>query len=382
MELVKGRLEEVVFETPDPVQQGRSAVSTSHPSPLGAGKGLDTSAARSAFDTFAKKEAETAVSDIPNGHQSRRRCEFEAGARSFEPPEQRLARLQAEVADLLSLTEKSASKDPTAAAELLGADPSAVSTELKVLEQRLAVLAKDGQSWRGGGQAVGKAGCTMAASLVGQLERLANGAIQAPPAGSSDGRVTYEISYAPSASSIVDSAKIATMESSVADIERQLGVLEPSSTFPDLQTAVAKLEKRVALLDGQKLDSVSKGLDKVLRELQQVLDKKAELDGSSDKDLDRKVSQLFDFCHRWSATAASLPVIVARLHSLQALHLQSASFSSRLAALEQQQEELARLLETTSTAVQDLGQGLKENMTIVRDNMRSLEEKIVKAVRA
>jgi len=131
-----------------------------------------------------------------------------------------------------------------------------------------------------------------------------------------------------------------------------------------------------------KLETIQKSLDKVLVEVQQVLSKKAELEGTADKDLDQKVSQLYDFCHRWSATAASLPLIVARLQSLQALHLQSASFASRLNSLEKQQEELARLLETTSEAVQDLHTGLRENMSIVRDNMKSLEEKIAQAVRS
>eukprot|EP00438_Fugacium_kawagutii_P013572 Skav234776 [mRNA] locus=scaffold2396:399034:399549:- [translate_table: standard] len=169
------------------------------------------------------------------------------------------------------------------------------------------------------------------------------------------------------------------MESSIAEIEKQLGVLQSSNPFPDLQTAITQLHKRISLLDATKLETIQKSLDKVLGEVQQVLNKKSELEGT-DKDLDQKVSQLYDFCHRWSATAASLPLIVQRLQSLQALHLQSASFASRLNALEKRQEELARLLETTSEAVQDLHTGLRENMSIVKENMKSLEDKITQAL--
>ncbi|CAL1126455.1 unnamed protein product [Cladocopium goreaui] len=43
-------------------------------------------------------------------------------------------------------------------------------------------------------------------------------------------------------------------------------------------------------------------------------------------------------------------------------------------------EELARLLETTSEAVQDLHTGLRENISIVKDNMKSLEDKIAQAM--
>merc|ERR1712110_540470 len=100
-----------------------------------------------------------------------------------------------------------------------------------------------------------------------------------------------------------------------------------------------------------------------------VLEKKREIEGNSEKDddTDAKVAELYEFCHRWSIASNSLPQIVTRLRSLQSLHQQSASFTSRLQALEQQQEELLKLLETTNTAVKDLGDGLQENMTIVRD---------------
>ncbi|CAK9022691.1 unnamed protein product [Durusdinium trenchii] len=313
--------------------------------------------------------------------RQRPKREFQVmGQSMFEPPEQRLARLQAEVSELLKYTEASACKDP-AAAELLGADPATMSTELKVLEQRLTGLADGSASW---GRSSGRNqanGYSMPASLVSQLERMATADV---PAGSAhaSGQVTYEIHYTPSVASISDGAKIASMESSIAEIEKQLGVLQPSNPFPDLETAITQLHKRISLLDGQKLETIHKSLDKVLAEVQKVLSKKAELEGTTDKELDQKVSQLYDFCHRWSATAASLPLIVARLQSLQALHLQSASFASRLNALEKQQEELAKLLETTSEAVQDLHSGLRENMSIVRDNMKSLEEKLAQAVRS
>jgi len=194
-------------------------------------------------------------------------------------------------------------------------------------------------------------------------------------------RVTYELSYAPSTAAIVESSKIAALESSIADIEKQLGVLDPSCPFSDLQSAVTLLQKRVSLLDSKKLDSIRTGVDRVSSDIEKALKKKEELQGGSgDRDLDRKVSELYEFCHRWSATADSLPTIVARLRSLQAIHQQSASFAARLAALEKQQDELQKLLETTNTAVKELGHGLQENMTIVRDNMTSFEDKMKKAL--
>merc|ERR1712113_1229239 len=125
------------------------------------------------------------------------------------------------------------------------------------------------------------------------------------------------------------------------------------------------------------------GVQKVMNDVEQLLSKKAELDkktngGAVDHDHDKKVAELFDLCHSWSSTAASLPAVVARLQSLQALHQESESFASRLRALEAQQKELAKLLDSTNSSVSDLGKALKENMTAVMDNMKALEQKMAK----
>ncbi|CAK0790128.1 unnamed protein product [Prorocentrum cordatum] len=89
-------------------------------------------------------------------------------------------------------------------------------------------------------------------------------------------RVTYELSYAPSTAAI-ESSKIAALESSI-DIEKQLGVLDPSCPFSDLQSAVTLLQKRVSLLDdSKKLDSIRTGVDRVSSDIEKALKKKARL---------------------------------------------------------------------------------------------------------
>jgi len=355
--------------------------------------GLDVSSAPGleAFSSFRQREAEAAaaagaVSAAPG--RRRRRAEYKAlggEQRVGEAPEQRLARLQAEVADLIHLAEMSQLQDGGNAAELLGADPAVVTKELHLLETRLGGLVKGGVGLQQAGSetSAGAGHGALAGSLVAQLERLASGpAVGGAAPTSTNGSVTYEISYTPSAAAIADSSSVATLESSIADIERQLGVLEPDSPFSDLQSAVEQLHKRLSLLDAQKLDSIRNGVHKVMGDLEQALAKKAELEGSgADPELDNKVSRLYDMCHRWGAAASSLPTLVSRLQTLQALHQQSASFASRLGALEKQQDELAGLLDATSIAVQELGISMQENMRIMKDNMQSLEEKITKALK-
>lgn len=345
--------------------------------------------AREAFAVFSRKEAKEAGAALAAA--SRPRSQFEhlgdaPRARDFEPPEQRLARLQAEVADLLRVAD-GALADGEPGQDVLGGDPAAVTAELKVLEQRLGGLARDGPSvWQGPGSANETPGAShgsyvMSQSLVSQLERMGAGShTQSQHLG--DGRVTYEINYSPGTEGLADSAKIAALESSIAQIERRIGTLDPACPFSDMQTAVLQLQKRMSLLDTAKIDAIHRQVAQVKNDVEDLLKKKADLQGSSpDCNLDQKVNELYELCHRWNATSTSLPMIVTRLRTLQALHQQSASFSTRLSTLEQQQEEIVKLLETTSSAVKEVGSSLKENMTIVKENMSSLEEKMKKVGR-
>lgn len=389
-----GGLEEVVYEyVPEPTVQRHVIVplatrSLTHSQTAMKEMDAGLPAVSDNIELFQDRETEASADGArrrvaPTGLKSEYES-FGVGAAHlgrFEAPEQRLARLQGEIAELQQLATRTVNQDQGTAAEVLGADPAAVAAELKVLESRLKGLASSAaSSWTPGqGTSDGHA-FSIPQSLASQIQRLASGPGSGPAKGS-DGRVTYEISYVPSTSAIADSAKIAALESTLADMEKRIGVSVAASPFPDLHTAVTRLQGRVELLDPQRVEIVSKNVDKVMKEIDNLLTKKVELEGTGDKELGKKVNQLYDFCHRWSATAASLPAIVARLHSLQALHQQSATFSSRLVALEKQQDELTKLLETTSTAVQHLGVGLQENMAIVSENMRSLEEKMSKVAR-
>jgi len=368
VELMAGfprREEEQVFEyTPDPPKPGdKSHGHSASPSRKGGGGGGERSGGR------RKLEYETLGA---------------SGAKGFEPPEQRLSRLTAEVGDLIKIVEsnKDASQQESSAgiSDFAGSDPASVAAELRVLEQRLGGLARDGAVVGQEQKAAPAAGAT-AGSLAVQLERLATGGgATMSTAGAGDGRVTYELRYAPLSSSVSEESKLASLENTLAAIETQLGVFDQACPFSDLQSAVMQVQRRLASLDQQRMEIIRSGVAKTMVEVEGVIKKKEELEGAAaDPVLDRKANELFEFCHRWNAVAPSLPAIVSRLQSLQALHQESHSFTSRLAALEHQQEELTKLLETTSTAVQDLSKSMQENMTTVRDSMRALEGKITKA---
>eukprot|EP00928_Gymnodinium_smaydae_P064882 TRINITY_DN48119_c0_g1_i1.p1 TRINITY_DN48119_c0_g1~~TRINITY_DN48119_c0_g1_i1.p1 ORF type:complete len:383 (-),score=111.76 TRINITY_DN48119_c0_g1_i1:66-1214(-) len=333
---------------------------------------------KAAQEAFAKREA-------AGGGRTRREFETLGGHHSFyETPENRLSKLQAEVVELSRAVEMNRLKDGDKAAELLGSHPSDMAAELKVLEQRLVALAKEGNApWgKGADKALGSTPGPMAVpgSLMCQLEMFASGGAVAST-DSSTKNVTYEINYVPNIRGVVDSTRVAALENSLADIERCLGSAGHGVTCGDLHTAVGELHKRVSLLDANKMEAINQRVKTVMSDVDRLLEKKTELENAARNDeVDQKVSELYSFCHRWHAASSSLPTIVARLRSLQVLHEQSANFSARLTALEGQQDEIMKLLEATNTAVAELGTGLTQNMSIMRDNMKTLEDKMAKAM--
>jgi len=174
---------------------------------------------------------------------------------------------------------------------------------------------------------------------------------------------------------LVDASKIAAVEAKVAEVEKHLGIPGSVCPFPDLQSGISHLQGRLALLDGAKIDAISRRVQMVMGDLEQVLKKKEEF---MNKDADQKAAELFEMCHRWNAAASALPAVIVRLQSLKALHQHSGSFAARLVVLEQQQEELAKLLETTNAAVHALQKGMQENMLTMKDNLKQLEERMSK----
>lgn len=395
---------------------------------------IDTSAVsvREALGKFikreeaSKKKAAEAVGGQPGGALNNRPAASAAGGAAAgslggsrrhlgspgpldrKLPEQRLKRLQGEVSELLSLAAGLAARDGYTS-EFGAGPPRRVAEELAALQQRLRGPAQGAARSDAGKDVSISRPSSLSEAALGALDRLAGGMVQqegeekesqsqsaylaSSPAlrnGPSDS-MTWEIFYAPSIHAISDSAQIAQLENSIAEIEKKLGVTggakgAPTVPFADLQTALTQLHRRLSLLDTHKMESVRGGIAKAMSSLDAALLSEQRGEGqtsnnssSSSKDqqvVEKRLSEMYESCHLWTPTASALPAIVSRLQSLQTLHQQSAAFTTRLSALEHQQDELAKLLEVTNAAVHELGKGLQENMVVMTENLRNLEDKL------
>lgn len=372
-----------------PVSSQRGGVGvgvTSVQSPSKESESIDTAvvSVQEALGKFIKRETDIQRSEAAAvaAPSVRRRHDHEpqavAACNSAERPEERFARLQVEVSELLDIAERAASQRNAESSREFSADPASVVEELRMLGHQLA-------GWKGydpsngaaikAPRGVARSGA-LSDSLMDKLDRLVSSS-QIESAPSESRRVTWEINYAPSIGAIADSSQIAMLESSLADIEKKLGTFEPTPQYADLQTALRHLQRKLSLLDTSKIEALRTGIVKAMKGLDGALDQADEIQANGkDPQLEKQLSELHAQCHRWTPTAAALPAIVSRLQSLQALHHQSADFATRLSTLEHQQDELTKVLEVTNSAVHEMSRGMKENMAVLQDNLRSLEDKL------
>mmetsp|Transcript_97889 Transcript_97889/g.204140 ORF Transcript_97889/g.204140 Transcript_97889/m.204140 type:complete len:411 (+) Transcript_97889:146-1378(+) len=402
----RGKEHEVVFEyTPEPVGPRVNVVGAKGPmaasSRLAASsaaaarenENIDTGAlnTRNAMNIFFKKECEAAAAEraaAASEAQRQRQAVQEATqlpvnmGEKQETLDHRCARLQVECLELLRCCESSSMGDEKARRELMAGDTTAIANELRALEKLL-------RGWRKGATATaatveevsGVSGPgAMTETLAGQLDRLASGDTGSKATSSSKGApdeklVSWEVNFAPSTIPIIESSQIATLENSLAEMEKKIG--STGAKEPDIYPTMVTLHQRMGLLDPQKLESMRTIASKAKTGLEQAIPQKEQLP-PREPAVDKKVKELYDSCQRWMPVAANLPASVTRMQSLEGFHQLSASFTSRLGALEQEQEELMKVLEVTNMAIADLSRGMQENMIILKENLEALDAKVSK----
>lgn len=109
------------------------------------------------------------------------------------------------------------------------------------------------------------------------------------------------------------------------------------TTLP-LINAIAKLEKRIALLDGPTLDALKAKATVLKSELEAAANAKTSRSTTASEikviEAVRKVDDLYEKINRVQAVATDLPALVLRLKTLETVHQTSANFTQRLAELE------------------------------------------------
>eukprot|EP00922_Rhytidocystis_sp_ex-Travisia-forbesii_P027165 GHVS01039848.1.p1 GENE.GHVS01039848.1~~GHVS01039848.1.p1 ORF type:complete len:545 (-),score=136.88 GHVS01039848.1:10-1599(-) len=193
-----------------------------------------------------------------------------------------------------------------------------------------------------------------------------------PAAVIGGGSIRYELYCVPSMKPFLERAKLATLERRIAEIENRIGV-EEMSTLPynDIISGVRDIEKRLRLLQPSRIESMAPKIKSLMEDMQslQFFD-----DGRSVEE--KHVASLYDLCERWRSSGVALPAAIQRLQSLKALHQEAGGISTRLAALEKEQQELSVLLESTVKNFESLQTTVENNLSWAKRTVEGIQRRM------
>jgi hypothetical protein len=293
----------------------------------------------------------------------------------LESPLQRYQRLRFELDELAKDLEaaKQADKDGQLAKVL----PDQLATEVSTMQSHMvqllqndaakAVIEPDFAAWL-----QSKKQSDLSESLLSTLKQLQQGG--APTKATGEG-VTYELfCAAPVAGEGGRDAKLGQLEAKLAALERAVGSGAAGSSISDQLT---KLEGGLKLLDnsGTHMDVLRKKLDVLSTQLNIASSKQKE---SVTADQNAKVNEIYNTVTQWDKVAQQLPTLIGRLHALKALHMQSASFTTAVSSIEEEQQRVTKALAENSALLSQMEKSFSDNLTTVHANITELEKKMKK----
>lgn len=330
-----------------------------------------------AFEKFAGKVYDTTASDFSDSSIrkiSSRRGDYNTlrqNKQKMETPMERYNRLKSEMQEfqeeLAAIATQADAKN-----DAVGDVSKAVSADLSKLEGELGTVLQDkrlapflehsfpiSQS-----DIVQK---SVASQLLSELSKAATKTKPGPP-GSSDG-VTYELYYNPSANNKLD---LAALDRRLATLESTVGGTEAAPGFPDIQTGLLHLQRKLELLDQQKLDAAYRRIKSLVAELELFEQQKAATSGKPTGQ-EQKIDELYKLMSRWDKSSEQLPLVVSRLQSLKDLHEESANAVARVQALEKQNAAIDSLLRNDQAALSQVSKSLATNVGVMAGNVKALE---------
>jgi Dynamitin len=190
---------------------------------------------------------------------------------------------------------------------------------------------------------------------------------------------------------IVDTTTLSTVSSNVASenssrlivrinrLEKVLGSETGDQT--SLIGRVNNLENLLSKLDDKKLDLLQKRSKVIRQDLEAAAKARNKLSSSSNSGLsssdDSKIiATLYDGLQNLQGMSEHLPILSARLQALAHQHADAATRTARFKAVEQMTTDLSKKVQSIDTALSSLDKSMKENTTVMYENVNALEERM------
>ncbi|KAJ8985996.1 hypothetical protein NQ317_013880, partial [Molorchus minor] len=259
---------------------------------------------------------------IRTGYDSRSGDWELAGQGSKESPVQKYQRLQCEMKELLEeISELKNSKNEEEINCL-------VSTEQ--VEQSLKMLADLKLEETLGEEVVSQISNPQGAQiqkLLSQIEQYKASINDKPESQSvsDESGLVYQFNYNPNQAKLMETQRIAELESRVHQLESILGAssdklsrLTTATSKGSLMEAAEHLSATASLLDSAQLDHIEGRLGALAQKLESISEKKAQL--HQDEDKDKMILELYELVKNSESISELLPQTISRLKALEALH--------------------------------------------------------------
>ncbi|XP_042906070.1 dynactin subunit 2 [Parasteatoda tepidariorum] len=218
--------------------------------------------------------------------------------------------------------------------------------------------------------------------LVSQLEVFKSSPAppeKSPPLSTEDA-IKYELFVRPDQDKLEQSSKVASLEQRLKNLESVIGQdkikwssLTSNTDGKSITSAIKLLSSKLNLLEPMYLDQVENRLVVLHQCMQQVAEKKHQIE---DADKRNKVAELYDLVKRVHELDECLPQVVKRLVALKELHEQSLQFSKALTQLDSSQQHITNSLKLNETMMKEVQSTFLKNSDMIERNIESLNARI------
>jgi hypothetical protein len=165
-----------------------------------------------------------------------------------------------------------------------------------------------------------------------------------------------------------------TTDERLIQVERLLG--SSSQSHKSLLARLEELEQMVQHVDTKMLDQAATKAKVIRADLEAASKARTKLTATYKKEDSKTIQQLHAQMTELEGLSQHLPALGHRLQQLALLHVQSASFATRLSHGETQAASVEASLAQLEQAVGMLQSQLVENVKIVETNMKKLDERL------
>ncbi|KAJ1650786.1 hypothetical protein IWQ61_008497 [Dispira simplex] len=179
-------------------------------------------------------------------------------------------------------------------------------------------------------------------------------------------------------------AHLGTLEKRLAELEGLVGIsvhdeVQSLTQEGSVLDTLYNLEDKVRLLaQPRHLESLSRRAKMLTQEFEKLTAARASRgnqEGIDDEVLD-KVNRLFDMVQRVEPLIETTPAIIARLQSLQSVHLEATLVSQTLRQCSDEQTSISEELKVLQEISERLQSSIVENTSTIEENVQNLDERI------